>query len=249
MSETFATNLPPDRIRALIIEARALILDVDGTLAETEEAHRQAFNTAFAGAGLDWHWDRAAYKKLLRVAGGKERIRAFDHARDGQPSLLSDSQIAELHQVKTRLYAELITQGGCPLRPGIRALLDAARRRGQPLAIATTTSRDNIDVLLSASLGKDWEQWFAAIAAGDEVTRKKPAPDVYLKVLSKLKLPAPQCLAIEDSGIGLAAAIGAGIPVLISRSAYFSDDNFSGAACTIDDLTEVTDVPANGSET
>jgi HAD superfamily hydrolase (TIGR01509 family) len=246
MSEMIAANLPLDRIRALIVQARALILDVDGTLAETEEAHRQAFNTAFAGAGLDWRWERAVYKDLLRVAGGKERIRAFDNSRDGQPPLLSDSEIAELHQIKTRLYAELITNGGCPLRPGVRALLDAARRRGQQLAIATTTSYQNIDVLLSASLGQDWEQWFAAIAAGDEVRRKKPAPDVYLKVLSKLNLPASQCLAIEDSGIGLAAASGAGIPVLISRSAYFSDDDFSGAVCTVDDLTELTGMPEDG---
>jgi HAD superfamily hydrolase (TIGR01509 family) len=155
---------------------------------------------------------------------------------------LSDSEIAELHRTKTRLYAELITKGGCPLRPGIRALLEAARQRDQSLAIATTTSRDNIDVLLSASLGKDWEKWFAAIVAGDEVTKKKPAPDVYLQVLSKLNLPAQQCLAIEDSGIGLAAAAAAGIPVLISRSAYFSDDDFSGAAFTIDDFTDVTNV-------
>lgn len=243
-----ATNLPLDRIRALIVQARALILDVDGTLAETEEAHRQAFNTAFAGAGLDWRWERAVYKDLLRVAGGKERIRAFDNSRDGQPPLLSDSEIAELHQIKTRLYAELITNGGCPLRPGVRALLDAARRRGQQLAIATTTSYQNIDVLLSASLGQDWEQWFAAIAAGDEVTRKKPAPDVYLQVLFKLKLPAQQCLAVEDSGIGLAAASGAGIPVLISRSAYFSDDDFSGAVCTVDDLTELTGMSEDGPE-
>ena len=113
---------------------------------------------------------------------------------------------------------------------------------------STTTSRDNIDVLLSASLGKDWEKWFAAIVAGDEVTRKKPAPDVYLQVLSKLNLPAQQCLAIEDSGIGLAAATGAGIPVLISRSAYFSDDDFSGAAFTIDDFTDVTNMSENGPE-
>ena len=119
----------------------------------------------------------------------------------------------------------------------------------QPLAIATTTSRDNIDVLLAASLGEDWTQWFTAIVAGDEVPRKKPAPDVYLKVLSQLDLPASQCLAIEDSGLGLAAASGAGIPVLISRSAYFSDDDFSGAAFTIDDFSEVAGIPENGSDT
>jgi HAD superfamily hydrolase (TIGR01509 family) len=248
MSEALATNLPLDHIRALFVQARALIFDVDGTLAETEEAHRQAFNTAFAGAGLDWRWDRDLYKKLLRVAGGKERIRAFDNSRQEQSPLLSDSEIAELHRTKTRLYAELISNGGCPLRPGIRALLDSARQRGQQLAIATTTSYDNIDVLLSSSLGKNWAQWFAAIAAGDEVPKKKPAPDVYLKVLSKLNLPARQCLAFEDSGIGLASAAGAGIPVLISRSAYFCDDDFSGAIYTVDDITELTDFPENGSE-
>jgi HAD superfamily hydrolase (TIGR01509 family) len=247
MSEMSA-NVPLDRVRTLIVQARALIFDVDGTLAETEEAHRQAFNTAFAGAGLDWRWERPVYKDLLRVAGGKERIRAFDSSRDTQPPLLSDAEIAELHRIKSRLYAELITNGGCPLRPGIRALLDAARKRGQPLAIATTTSRDNINVLLAASLGEDWAQWFTAIVAGDEVPRKKPAPDVYLKVLSQLNLPASQCLAIEDSGLGLAAASGAGIPVLISRSAYFSDDNFTGAAFAIDDFTDATDISENEAE-
>ena len=98
-----------------------------------------------------------------------------------------------------------------------QAFVPCWTRRGSAvshLAIATTTSRDNIDVLLAASLGEDWAQWFTAIVAGDEVPRKKPAPDVYLKVLSQLDLPASQCLAIEDSGIGLAAASGAGIPVL-----------------------------------
>lgn len=247
MSEAFAK--PQDDVRALIVQARALIFDVDGTLAETEEAHREAFNTAFAEAGLDWHWDRALYKELLRVTGGKERIRAFDSSRNGASSRLSDHEIAELHQAKTRLYADLINNGGCSLRPGIHALLAAARKRGQPLAIATTTSRGNIDALLTVSLGKDWAQWFVAVVAGDEVRNKKPAPDVYLKVLSELNLPGSQCLAIEDSRNGLASASAAGIPVLITRSAYFSDDDFSGAAFTIDDFTPISDTSENSSDT
>ena len=245
MSEASANNIPPDGVRALIVQARALIFDVDGTLAETEEAHRESFNAAFAEAGLDWRWDRALYKELLRVTGGKERIRAFDVSRNGASPRLSDHEIAELHQAKTKLYADLINNGGCSLRPGIHALLTAARQRGQPLAIATTTSRGNIDALLTVALGKDWEQWFAAIVAGDEVRNKKPAPDVYLKVLSQLDLPASKCLAIEDSGNGLASASTAGIPVLISRSAYFSDDDFSGAAFTIDDFSHISAVPEN----
>ena len=228
-----------DRANARIARSRALILDVDGTLAETEEVHRQAFNAAFAKADLGWYWGRLVYKDLLRVAGGKERIRAFDRLRGVTP-LLPEAAIAEMHQTKTAIYADLIASGGCPLRPGVEALLTAALTRGQRLAIATTTSRGNIDALLASTLGKDWANRFAAIVAGDEVANKKPAPDVYLEVLSRLNLSASECLAIEDSGIGLLSASRAGIPVLISRSAYFLDDDFSEALYVADDLTEVT---------
>lgn len=228
-----------DRARQMLARARALIFDVDGTLAETEEVHREAFNIAFARANLGWRWGRVVYKDLLRVAGGKERIRAFDRLR-GDGSALSDAEIAELHRLKTTIYADLIARGGCPLRPGVQALLTAARTRDQRLAIATTTSRGNIEALLASALGQDWADHFAVIVAGDEVSRKKPDPDVYLEVLSRLRLEGSECVAIEDSGIGLAAASCAGIPVLISRSAYFRDDDFSAALLAIDDLTELT---------
>ena len=240
MSE--ALDLPGSRLsraRDLIVRSRALIFDVDGTLAETEEIHRQAFNAAFARSSLGWCWGRLVYKDLLRVAGGKERIRAFDRLRGG-PSILSDAEIAELHRIKTAIYAELIARGACPLRPGIEELFTAALARGQRLAIATTTSRGNIDALFASALGRNWADAFAAIVAGDEVPKKKPAPDVYLEVLSRLNLCPSECLSIEDSGIGLMAASRAGIPVLISRSAYFRDDDFSAALCAVDDLTEVT---------
>jgi HAD superfamily hydrolase (TIGR01509 family) len=246
MSDALASRgSRPDRARELIVRSRALIFDVDGTLAETEEIHRQAFNAAFVRADLDWCWGRVVYKDLLRVAGGKERIRAFDRLRGGG-SLLSDADVAELHRIKTAIYADLIAGGGCLLRPGVKALFTAALRRGQRLAIATTTSRGNVDALLASALGKNWADPFAAIVAGDEVSKKKPAPDVYLEVLSRLNLSASECLAIEDSGIGLVAASGAGIPVLISRSDYFRDDDFSGALLVTDDLTEVTGIKKEG---
>lgn len=223
-------------VNDLIASAGALILDVDGTLAETEEVHRQAFNEAFVQAGVDWCWGRTIYKELLRVAGGKERIQAFDRMRETEP-LLSDAEIAELHRIKTARYAELIAKGGCPLRPGVEALMADAGRRGQRLAIATTTSRGNIEALLSVTLGEDWAGRFDAVVAGDEVPRKKPAPDVYHEVLARLSMPASACMAIEDSRNGLLAATLAGIPVLITRSVYFRDEDFSEALLVVDDLT------------
>jgi len=222
----------------LIRRAAALIFDVDGTLAETEELHRQAFNHAFIRHGLDWHWDRAIYRELLRVTGGKERIRAYQYRlRIDLP--LSDADVAALHRVKTARYAELIETGCCSLRPGVTDLLMAAKARGQRLAIATTTSHGNIDALLARALGSRWAADFDAIVAGDDVRHKKPAPDVYLEVLARLKLDAPDCIAIEDSANGLIAASGANIPVLITRSLFFRDDDFSEARVVLNDLSEL----------
>ncbi|MCK1538223.1 MULTISPECIES: HAD family hydrolase [unclassified Bradyrhizobium] len=220
----------------LVRRAAALIFDVDGTLAETEELHRQAFNHAFARHGLDWQWDRAVYKDLLRVTGGKERIRAH-HERLRIAAPLSDVDIAELHRIKTAHYAELVQTGCCPLRPGVTDLLVAAKARRQRLAIATTTSHANIDALLSRALGKGWAADFDAIVAGDDVQHKKPAPDVYVETLARLKLNASDCVAIEDSANGLTAASRANIPVLITRSMFFRDDDFSQARVVLDDLS------------
>lgn len=233
-----ALALAPAKASELIRRAAALIFDVDGTLAETEELHRQAFNHAFARHGLDWQWDRAVYKELLRVTGGKERMRAY-HARLPIAPPLSDADIAALHRVKTAHYAELVETGCCRLRPGVIELLAAAKTRGQRLAIATTTSHGNIDALLSQALGARWAAEFDAIVAGDDVRHKKPAPDVYLETLARLKLGAADCIAIEDSANGLIAASRAGIPVLITRSMFFRDEDFSAARFVLDDLSEL----------
>ena len=233
-----AATITPCDAAVLIRHATALIFDVDGTLAETEELHRQAFNHAFLHHGLDWHWDRAAYKELLRVTGGKERIRAY-HERLPIAPPLSDEDIAALHRIKTAHYAESVETGCCPLRPGVADLLSAARARGQRLAIATTTSHGNIDALLSQALGMRWAGEFDAIVAGDDVRDKKPAPDVYLEVLARLKLNASDCVAIEDSANGLIAALRANIPVLITRSMFFRDDDLSDARFVLDDLSEL----------
>ncbi|MGJ5201984.1 HAD-IA family hydrolase [Bradyrhizobium sp. HKCCYLR20261] len=238
MTLVLVKNSPSDDLRRRIADAGALIFDVDGTMAETEEIHREAFNEAFVAVGVDWHWGRRIYKELLRIAGGKERIRAFDQMRRSGPPL-SDTVVARLHRIKTERFAALMAAKGCALRPGVQALLEAAWKREQRVAIATTTTRVNIDALLAPVLGTDWETKFAAVVAADDVARKKPAPDVYLEVLSQLDLPAASCIAIEDSGNGLLAAIRAGVPVLITRSLYFHDDTFNGALGVLEDLGEL----------
>ena len=134
---------------------RAIMFDVDGTMAETEEYHRRAFNEAFINFDLPWIWDVTTYGRLLRIAGGRERIRHFWESLPDDRFDLSDSRINELHRFKTRRYAELVDSGACGLRPGVADLIHRARDGRLRLAIVTTTSRGNIGALLSPNLGPD----------------------------------------------------------------------------------------------
>ncbi len=81
---------------------RALIFDVDGTLAETEEAHRAAFNATFRAWGLGWHWSQADYRELLKTTGGKERVRACQAGLPHDARRLSDTEIAACPAAKTQ---------------------------------------------------------------------------------------------------------------------------------------------------
>lgn len=220
----------------------AIIFDIDGTLADTEDGHRKSFNKAFAECGLDWNWDVALYGKLLKVTGGKERIKYF--INDFLPDFAKPADyggfVKNLHAVKTRHYTNMLREGHIPLRPGIRQLIQEMHAAGIKLAIATTTTPENVSALLEVGLGKDWESYFDANGCGDIVLHKKPAPDIYFWVLEKLGLSAADCIALEDSENGLRSSLAAGVRTFVTTNNYTCNQDFAGAAGVFDDMGDLS---------
>lgn len=219
-------------------ELKALLFDVDGTLADTErDGHRVAFNLAFDDAGLEWHWSEDDYAWLLQVTGGKERMRFFIEQK--QPPLPAgvdlESMIPELHQSKTDHYTRLLGDGRIPLRVGVERLINEARESGMRLAIATTTTPANVTALLENTLGVESVGWFEVIAAGDVVPAKKPAPDIYQWAMQQMQLEPVECIAFEDSENGVISVKDAGIrAIMVTTNHYTEDHDFSGATTVID---------------
>ncbi|WP_404382267.1 HAD-IA family hydrolase [Caenispirillum salinarum] len=217
---------------------KAIIFDLDGTIAETEDAHRAAFNRAFAAAGLDWSWDPHTWSGLLEIAGGRNRLHAW--LADNRPELLQGPQATHLldtlHGAKDRLYREILEAGEIPLRPGIRALIDEARADGVKIAIATTSRRAIARRVIECCLGEGALAWFDAFLGHEDATYRKPHPDIYRRAAARLRLRPRDCLALEDSAIGVASAVAAGVPVVATVNAYSGDRPFEGALAVLSDL-------------
>ncbi len=222
----------------------ALIFDLDGTLADTEETHRQAFNAAFIEFELWWDWSPPLYTQLLAVSGGKERLRHYIGtlrvpAAERERLL---QIVPALHATKTRIYTELLVRGQRPFRAGVLPLLRVAHGAGLKLAIASTTTSANVSALLQAYLGPASGIVFDVIACGDQVQEKKPAPDIYRLVLGSLRLSAESCIAFEDSANGLRAAKAAGLATVITPSRWTAGEDFSSADLVLASL-EGLDLP------
>ena len=224
---------------------KAIIFDVDGTLADTEEVHRLAFNATFRECGLDWFWTPTLYEQLLSVSGGRERITSYaaEHPHKATGGELTPQRVAEIHRIKTDRYAALLAAGRIPLRDGTVRLLHEARAVGVRLAIATSSARSNLDTLLDLNLTGDWRSWFEAIATCETTPDKKPSPAVYLEALHTLGLPAAGCVAIEDTQNGLRAASAAALSTVITTHRYTRRHAFAGAALVVDSLGEPDQPP------
>lgn len=221
-------------------ELKALIFDVDGTLAETEEFHRKAYNETFSEADLSWHWTKQDYADLLHINGGKERLSGYIQL--SQPEYAEHPELQNKidlwYQRKNHFYQSFLQHPGITLRPGIKRLLNTARHQGIRLAIASSSAEKNIKTLLKTQLGEDAVSWFEVIGAGHCVKHKKPETEIYEYVLDKLGLAASQCMAMEDSIEGLQAATGVHLATLITTHFYTEHQDFKQAVAVADNLGE-----------
>ena len=212
---------------------RAVIFDVDGTLADTErDGHRVAFNEAFKAAGLGYQWSVPQYGDLLTTTGGRRRIERYLQSK-GHPLSEATALAAELHRDKTRRFTALIRTATIEARPGAVNLIRELRAEGVATAVATTGTGDWVLPLLDILFGLDA---FDVVVTGSDITDLKPDPAVYLEALARLSLPPTNAVAVEDSANGVHAAVAAGLTCVAVVNEYTRDQDLSGAVAVLDDM-------------
>ncbi len=217
---------------------KALIFDCDGVLVDTErDGHRVAFNRAFRVKGLAIEWDTELYGDLLKVAGGKERMRHY-FGENGWPEDVDDRDafIRELHRIKTDAYMNIVESGELAIRPGVARLFDEAAGEGLRLAVCSTSNERAVNSIVENILGAGRKQRFDAILAGDVVSRKKPDPEIYELAIERLALAPSECVVIEDSRNGLLAAKGAGMHCIVTTNGYTETEDFAEADMVVPEL-------------
>ena len=213
-------------------KVKACIFDVDGTLAETETLHLEAFNQVFSEFQLNWIWDQTLYKQLLQIAGSKNRINYFNNL---SKSKLSNNLIREILERKNRLYIKKLQKNSVKVCSGVKELVNLLKSE-MKLALATSTSKENVDALILKIWGEKTNAIFSAISTPEEYAKNKPAPDLYINALKKLSLKPHQAIAIEDSEIGLKSAKAAKIKTIVVPSIYTQGSDFSNADLVVSDL-------------
>lgn len=228
----------------------ALIFDCDGVLADTEQdGHLRAFNATFAEFGLPVQWSVDDYAQKVKIGGGKERMRSLltpdfvaaaslPTDEEGQASALAD-----WHRRKTAIYTQLVDDGVMPPRPGIKRIATEAADAGWTLVVCSTSAYPSVLSVLTHAVGPQLADRFA-IFAGDVVSKKKPAPDIYLLALDELSLDPDDVVVVEDSENGLRAALGAGLRTVVTVSSLTADENFSGASLVVSSLGDKNGEPS-----
>lgn len=215
----------------------ALIFDLDGTMADTEEVHRQAFNAAFIKLELWWDWGPLRYSELLEVSSGVDRLHHYVDSLKVAPAEKAwlHAIVPAIHATKSEIYIELLRNWQPPLRAGVKRLVADAREAGLQVAVVSTSATANARAVLDNHFRGEID----LLVCVDEVARRKPAPDLYQRALALLRKPAGACIAFEDSANGVRAARAAGLATIVTPSRWTMAQDFGGASALLPDLARL----------
>ena len=225
-------------------QLQALIFDCDGVLVDTErDGHRVAFNQAFTKKGLNIEWDVKLYGDLLKVAGGKERMRHYFNTNQWPDNITDKNDyIKDLHKLKTDCFMQIIESCQLPLRPGVARLVDEAIEDDITLVVCSTSNERAVTLVVERLLGAERRAHFAAIFAGDVVSKKKPDPEIYNLAARQLNLEPTQCIVVEDSRNGFLAAQAAGMHCIVTNNGYTEQEDFSHADLVVSELGDPPEI-------
>jgi HAD superfamily hydrolase (TIGR01509 family) len=183
----------------------AVLFGSIGSVVETSEVQRAAFNEAFKRHHLTWNWSREEYQQLLLQSGGRHRIEIYAKSRG------ENVDAAGIHRTKSEIFQRAIREGSMQPRPGVADLIQYAKERDLKVGLVTTTSRSNIDALLSSVAKLIDAQHFDTIVDITQAAAPKPSPSCYKVAMQHLGEAPESCIAIEDNVDGVAAAKAVGL--------------------------------------
>jgi beta-phosphoglucomutase len=178
---------------------KAVIWDLDGTLIDSSAYHWEAWQTVMTSENFS-----LTYEDFVADFGKRND----EILRGRLGSDLSESDISRLSLLKEEKYRQMIASKGLTLSPGALYWLARLKKDGWKQALGTSAPRGNIDAVFSAL---DVEQYFQVVMSSEEVSKGKPAPDIFLAAAEKLEVEPAHCIVIEDAPAGVEAARQAGM--------------------------------------
>lgn len=217
---------------------KLVISDLDGTILETEDYHRKAYNALFEELQLSKAWAREDYVARLQTMGGDKFKEIFGWLK--LPVETFEKTKKELYHRKTQLYVDLIERdlasGNLRMRPGVERLFGELLEKAVPLAIGTACVGWAAERVIRAALGSDFFDRLICFCGGESTPRKKPHPDIYLLVARSVSIDPSDCLVLEDTKHGVEAAKKAGMTCIATPSEFALEHDFSSADLNVPNL-------------
>jgi HAD superfamily hydrolase (TIGR01509 family) len=219
----------------------AILFGSISSVADTSELQRDAFNRAFTAHGLDWHWDRDHYRRMLTGSGGRGRVEEYARSRG------ETVDATAVHDTKSKIFQESLAGTPLTARPGVADVIRDAKAAGWAVGLVTTTSRANVESLLDGLAGEVSAADLDVVVDADSVDAPKPDPAAYAFALERLGEQPTACVAVEDNVGGVRAAQAAGVPCVAFPNQNTAGHDF-GSAQVVDRLsfTELADLATTG---